>query len=1742
MANRDVKLIIRAKNEASREIDSVSDALKQFVSDTEKAGSSASKADDLLGRLGQEFGKLNSQIAGLKSLDKIAGYMDRVARGVENLKSDFDDMRKTALEVGTALAASAANVGKLTGEYKTLSEAQQSQRADLEAARAAIGRNAAAQKELSAAQKEYQSLLRQRVKRADNDEAIVSARMRLEDAKRAVAGNQQAYDRLKVSLASTSTELRSAGTALKAAEREHASLGNTALDTAAKEERMAAALAKGESEYGGLKEKVTQYAVSLGVASTEQAELTGTLARAVPEADRLAKSLAALQRFSTGGKSFADPKTASALRSQRQEIEKTGEAWKSLEAEARRLASEMRGVAQPTAQQVAAFRDVTSAAKAAKGEYVAQQAALAKLQGSVRSTFAEFAVATAPLDKTNAAIKKNVESVNALSAAMGRYSTGTGGFASADIAAKMREQTNTVDLARQRWLLLTQEVQKLSSVMRAGGGATAQQNAQFRSLSSAANAAEQEFKQAAAALRQLESSSRGGLFAGINRESRQAMSLFQRLRGEVLSLATAYAGLYAVISNVGSVITARQKLEASENRLGAVFGQNGERVRNELAWLEAQAQRLGIQFGELSDQYSKFAVAADAVGFSAKNIRKVFLSVAEAGRVNKLSLEDMNGIFLALQQMISKGKISSEELRQQLGERLPGAIQIMADALGVTSAELMKMMENGEVLANESNMLKFAKELDRRFGSQLASSLRTTTTLIGQFFDNIYQAQLRVGEGGFMESFNRLLQKMNEWFRSREGRDFFLSLGAALGKFTDLIGVAVEHADLFAIAAQAIVAVKVTSWLTSFGNHLLEAGLRAKNLAQSIRTIGPPTQELAGNVGRANVATRAWFTSIDALGARAAAARAQVAALGASTALTGTSLAVAQVKASAAALAFGGLRGVMVGLGAAFRVLSAAVGGWVGVIAAVLTTVGGYLLVDWLTGVDEATAALDRHDELMGKIRSAYEAMPEATRSWSKALQNVSLADLEENARQTSKVLKDAIEDLASEMDNPGFSEVLSSWNAVFGGWSDAQAELRRLTIEFKRGGISLAEYKSELESLHVSMSNDSAKQYIEGLLKSAEAIQTAREKAKEAREELDAKKLSVLGLRGALDPLNEGLDKNSSAFDGAKEAAEAYGKAIDTLKGKIPELAVELKKAKELSEIQAQFGSVGFNNITPEMAQLGNRAIQATLSEADSATFKQIAGNTKVSQQLFADIFREESKRNNAYDDGWGTWTIGYGSTRMDGRPVRPGDTVTDEKAMQMAIADLDKLIAQINAMVKVSLSDGQLRALVSYAYNAGIGSLARDGILAPLNRGDYKGAESAIRNGVTTSKGKDVPGLHTRRKREADLFASGGDDPAVAAQMVQLEERRTEELEKQADATQKRIEDQKFEISQQDLKNVGKEREAAIEAAARQARAENKNIGVEELALIKEQAGALWDKQQLKNAEKEDNQQVKDALKEVNLLEQTRNQLIQQRKALEQQGDGAGVDAVNAKIAETNTKLQEAIDKAIAMQQALGGATADATIGKLEAMKGKIDAVGDGMQRTAMTSQQMSDSIYSTLESGIIGLFDTFAQAIANGEDAMGALGDAFRKFAANFLLQIAQMIIKQTLFNALQGISKAIGGAMFGLFHTGGLVGATRGSQRAVAPAWFNNAVRYHSGGIAGLKPDEVPAVLKQGEEVLTETDPRHRANGGGAGGSRTKIVNMFDAPSFLSEALNSAVGEEALLNFVRANPGSFKAALG
>lgn len=123
----------------------------------------------------------------------------------------------------------------------------------------------------------------------------------------------------------------------------------------------------------------------------------------------------------------------------------------------------------------------------------------------------------------------------------------------------------------------------------------------------------------------------------------------------------------------------------------------------------------GVELLSTSKRYVKFLAAAKQSNISLNDTEKIFKSVTKASSVLGLETEELNGVYLALEQMLSKGKVTTEELRRQLGERLPGAMGIMAAALDVTIPKLDEMLRKGEVMSAET-LPKFAEALEAAYG------------------------------------------------------------------------------------------------------------------------------------------------------------------------------------------------------------------------------------------------------------------------------------------------------------------------------------------------------------------------------------------------------------------------------------------------------------------------------------------------------------------------------------------------------------------------------------------------------------------------------------------------------------------------------------------------------------------------------------------------------------------------------------------------------------------------------------------------------------------------------------------------------------------------------------------------------------------------------------------------------------------------------------------------------------------
>jgi lysozyme len=145
-----------------------------------------------------------------------------------------------------------------------------------------------------------------------------------------------------------------------------------------------------------------------------------------------------------------------------------------------------------------------------------------------------------------------------------------------------------------------------------------------------------------------------------------------------------------------------------------------------------------------------------------------------------------------------------------------------------------------------------------------------------------------------------------------------------------------------------------------------------------------------------------------------------------------------------------------------------------------------------------------------------------------------------------------------------------------------------------------------------------------------------------------------------------------------------------------------------------------------------------------------------KLSENGMALIKRAEGLRLKAYQDSVGVWTIGYGWTHpVEGKKVGAGMQISQtmaERLLRCGIAQFEQGVGQL---VSVPITQGQFDALVSFAYNLGLRSLASSTLLRRVNAGDKQGAANEFGRWVNAG-GIRLDGLVARRAAECALFLS--------------------------------------------------------------------------------------------------------------------------------------------------------------------------------------------------------------------------------------------------------------------------------------------------------------------------------------------------------------------------------------------------
>lgn len=221
------------------------------------------------------------------------------------------------------------------------------------------------------------------------------------------------------------------------------------------------------------------------------------------------------------------------------------------------------------------------------------------------------------------------------------------------------------------------------------------------------------------------------------------------------------------------------------------------------------------------------------------------------------------------------------------------------------------------------------------------------------------------------------------------------------------------------------------------------------------------------------------------------------------------------------------------------------------------------------------------------------------------------------------------------------------------------------------------------------------------------------------------------------------------------------------------------------------------------------------------------------------------------------------------------------------------------------------------------------------------------------------------------------------------------------------------------------------------------------------------------------------------------------------------------------------------------------------------RLDAVNAGLTRVDDRITQVNNAAMTGIQNGVNGAFQTVADTLVGLVSGTLSWGDALNNvlngalsLAQSFLSAIAEVLVQMV---ALQVAKSLIGGSTGGFgglfFHDGGVVGVggSRRTRTGGMGSWAG-APKFHGGGGVGLKPDEYKAVLKRGEEVLTESNPRHINNigapgtGAGGGGGPSIRQNLLFDPNEIPRAMQSKQGERTILTIIKANKPTIKAMLG
>lgn len=258
----------------------------------------------------------------------------------------------------------------------------------------------------------------------------------------------------------------------------------------------------------------------------------------------------------------------------------------------------------------------------------------------------------------------------------------------------------------------------------------------------------------------------GGITSGLDglgKEASDATGKVNELDKEVDSLSDKGGKLDTVIDGfkalaaaivVKEFIDANIELERFNRAMTQITGST-EEARQEFEYIRVLSNTLGLSVREAADAYVQLSAATKGTALEGQQTREIYEAVSIAMSSLGRSTDDTQGALLAISQIVSKGTVSMEELRGQLGERLPGAFQLAAKSMGLTTQQLDDLVSSGNLAATEF-LPKFAQALKDTYGD--VSYIEGFEQSMNRLQNSLQDAYQQIGQTGAFDALTKGIQ------------------------------------------------------------------------------------------------------------------------------------------------------------------------------------------------------------------------------------------------------------------------------------------------------------------------------------------------------------------------------------------------------------------------------------------------------------------------------------------------------------------------------------------------------------------------------------------------------------------------------------------------------------------------------------------------------------------------------------------------------------------------------------------------------------------------------------------------------------------------------------------------------------------------------------------------------------------------------------------------------------------------